>query len=76
MAANGGMVAGSHNRNEFVTIRHDGDAPAPVSLSLYVPSGTVRRSASLSVPFLFVAAGSCCSRERARVSADLVRRWI
>ncbi|CAM0957515.1 unnamed protein product [Alopecurus aequalis] len=29
MAANGGMVAGSHNRNEFVTIRHDGDAPAP-----------------------------------------------
>lgn len=29
MAANTGMVAGSHNRNEFVTIRHDGDAPAP-----------------------------------------------
>ncbi|KQK07271.1 probable cellulose synthase A catalytic subunit 1 [UDP-forming] [Brachypodium distachyon] len=29
MAANGGMVAGSHNRNEFVMIRHDGDAPAP-----------------------------------------------
>eukprot|EP00267_Zea_mays_P051619 XP_020404592.1 probable cellulose synthase A catalytic subunit 1 [UDP-forming] [Zea mays] len=22
-----GMVAGSHNRNEFVMIRHDGDAP-------------------------------------------------
>jgi cellulose synthase A len=30
MAANKGMVAGSHNRNEFVMIRHDGDAPAPV----------------------------------------------
>nr|AAY43217.1 cellulose synthase BoCesA1 [Bambusa oldhamii] len=29
MAANAGMVAGSHNRNEFVMIRHDGDAPAP-----------------------------------------------
>ncbi|XP_051178783.1 probable cellulose synthase A catalytic subunit 1 [UDP-forming] [Lolium perenne] len=29
MAASTGMVAGSHNRNEFVTIRHDGDAPAP-----------------------------------------------
>ncbi|KAM3401178.1 hypothetical protein ACQJBY_005760 [Aegilops geniculata] len=29
MAANRGMVAGSHNRNEFVMIRHDGDAPAP-----------------------------------------------
>ncbi|CAD6272684.1 unnamed protein product [Miscanthus lutarioriparius] len=29
MAANKGMVAGSHNRNEFVMIRHDGDAPAP-----------------------------------------------
>ncbi|AQL04280.1 CESA4 (CELLULOSE SYNTHASE A4) [Zea mays] len=24
-----GMVAGSHNRNEFVMIRHDGDAPGP-----------------------------------------------
>ncbi|ONM56201.1 CESA4 (CELLULOSE SYNTHASE A4), partial [Zea mays] len=24
-----GMVEGSHNRNEFVMIRHDGDAPAP-----------------------------------------------
>ncbi|VAH15084.1 unnamed protein product [Triticum turgidum subsp. durum] len=30
MASNRGMVAGSHNRNEFVMIRHDGDAPAPV----------------------------------------------
>jgi hypothetical protein len=30
MAANKGMVAGSHNRNEFVMIRHDGDAPVPV----------------------------------------------
>ncbi|KAE8769296.1 putative cellulose synthase catalytic subunit [Hordeum vulgare] len=29
MAANRGMVAGSHNRNEFVMIRNDGDAPAP-----------------------------------------------
>uniref|UniRef100_A0ACD5W2L7 Uncharacterized protein n=1 Tax=Avena sativa TaxID=4498 RepID=A0ACD5W2L7_AVESA len=29
MSASGGMVAGSHNRNEFVTIRRDGDAPAP-----------------------------------------------
>ncbi|VAI54301.1 unnamed protein product [Triticum turgidum subsp. durum] len=28
MAANRGMVAGSHNRNEFVMIRNDGDAPA------------------------------------------------
>jgi hypothetical protein len=25
-----GMVAGSHNRNEFVMICHDGDAPGPV----------------------------------------------
>ncbi|ONM57594.1 CESA4 (CELLULOSE SYNTHASE A4) [Zea mays] len=24
-----GMVAGSHNRNEFVMICHDGDAPGP-----------------------------------------------
>ncbi|KAL5203409.1 hypothetical protein ABZP36_014361 [Zizania latifolia] len=29
MAANAGMVAGSRNRNEFVMIRHDGDAPLP-----------------------------------------------
>ncbi|CAN6336431.1 unnamed protein product [Urochloa humidicola] len=28
MAANKGMVAGSHNRNEFVMIHHEGDAPA------------------------------------------------
>jgi cellulose synthase A len=28
MAANKGMVAGSHKRNEFVMIQHDGDAPA------------------------------------------------
>ncbi|VAI42734.1 unnamed protein product [Triticum turgidum subsp. durum] len=33
MAANRGMVAGSHNRNEFVMIRNDGDAPAPVRRS-------------------------------------------
>jgi hypothetical protein len=25
MAANAGMVAGSHNRNEFVMIRHEGE---------------------------------------------------
>lgn len=30
MAANAGMVAGSRNRNEFVMIRPDGDAPPPV----------------------------------------------
>uniref|UniRef100_A0A0D9ZUU0 Cellulose synthase n=1 Tax=Oryza glumipatula TaxID=40148 RepID=A0A0D9ZUU0_9ORYZ len=29
MAANAGMVAGSRNRNEFVMIRPDGDAPPP-----------------------------------------------
>jgi hypothetical protein len=33
MAANKGMVAGSHNHNEFVMICHDGDAPACVFFS-------------------------------------------
>jgi hypothetical protein len=32
-----GMVAGSHNRNEFVMIRHDGDALVPVYLANLVP---------------------------------------
>jgi cellulose synthase A len=36
MAANKGMVAGSHNRNEFVMIRHDGDAPAAVRVRLRI----------------------------------------
>ncbi|CAN6207250.1 unnamed protein product [Urochloa humidicola] len=28
MAANKGMAAGLHNRNEFIVIRHDGNTPA------------------------------------------------
>jgi hypothetical protein len=54
MAANKGMVAGSHNRNEFVMIRHDGDAPGSVRPANPVPSSL---PASDSVP-----SGSCRAR--------------
>jgi hypothetical protein len=52
MAANKGMVAGSHNRNEFVMIRHDGDAPAAVRARLRnsVSSHAVRAGVGGSGP--------------------------
>jgi hypothetical protein len=76
MAANTGMVAGSHNRNEFVTIRHDGDAPAPVSLPSVSRPAASCRSANLSVPFLFVTAPHPHAARVREVLTDLVRRWI
>ena len=33
MEANGGMVAGSHKRNEFVMIRHEGETGVNISFS-------------------------------------------
>jgi len=63
MAANKGMVAGSHNRNEFVMIRHDGDAPAPVRpMPPSLP-------ASDSGP----SGGSCRARACVGLSVDLGR---
>jgi hypothetical protein len=49
MAANKGMVAGSHKRNEFVMIQHDGDAPAAVRAPsllrvLFLTAHAVRRA--------------------------------
>jgi hypothetical protein len=62
MAANKGMVAGSHNRNEFVMIRHDGDAPAAVRARLRnsVSSHAVRARASVDLgrPWYFATPGS------------------
>ncbi|VAI42755.1 unnamed protein product [Triticum turgidum subsp. durum] len=63
MAANRGMVAGSHNRNEFVMIRNDGDAPAPgkevkgtVGQACQICGDTVGVSATGDV---FVACNEC-----------------
>jgi hypothetical protein len=43
-----GMVAGSHNCNELVMIRHDGDAPGPVHPANPVPPGTSSQSSQSS----------------------------
>ncbi|VAI42723.1 unnamed protein product [Triticum turgidum subsp. durum] len=63
MVANRGMVAGSHNRNEFVMIRNDGDAPAPgkevkgtVGQACQICGDTVGVSATGDV---FVACNEC-----------------
>jgi hypothetical protein len=48
MAANKGMVAGSHNRNEFVMIHHEGDAPAAVR----VPSPPKNASVLFAAAFM------------------------
>ena len=55
-----GMVAGSHNRNEFVMIRHDGDAPGPVHPANPVPPSLPASDS--------VSSGSC--RARASVAGS------
>lgn len=66
MAANKGMVAGSHKRNEFVMIHHEGDAPAAVR----VPSPPMPSSLLL----ILFATASC--RARACVGGSGPRRWF
>ena len=67
MAANKGMVAGSHKRNEFVMIQHDGDAPAAVR----APSPPTPPSL-LRVPFATATCRAPCA-----LSVDLGRgRWF
>ena len=67
MAANKGMVAGSHKRNEFVMIQHDGDAPAAVR----APSPSTPPSL-LRVPFATATCRAPCA-----LSVDLGRgRWF
>jgi len=52
MAANKGMVAGSHKRNEFVMIQHDGDAPAAVRAPSPPPDCALAPSGSVCDGFM------------------------
>jgi len=66
MAANKGMVAGSHKRNEFVMIQHDGDAPAAVRAPSLPPTAP-------SLLRVLFATASCRARVGGSGSRALVQ---